>query len=228
MYCIHCGVRLSDTETVCPLCNTVVPCPQPETAPLYPIQQRPSRQMDPHTAQFAAAAACLLAMIVCVLCDLQVDHTIGWSRFALGALAVGYVCLLLPMWFSRPNPVIFVPCGFAAAGVYLLFVDLWVGSGWFLPFALPVACTCCIIVTTAVTLLRYVRGGKLYIFGGAFIAIGGFFPVMELLMDHTFQVEDFLGWSFYPLAALVLLGGMLIFLAIYTPARETMERKFFL
>jgi hypothetical protein len=35
-------------------------------------------------------------------------------------------------------------------------------------------------------------------------------------------------WSLYPLTALVLLGGMLIFLAICRPARETMERKFFL
>ena len=85
-----------------------------------------------------------------------------------------------------------------------------------------------IIVTAVTTLMRYLTRGRLYIFGGAFIAIGGFFPVMELLLDKTFQVEDFLGWSFYPLAALVLLGGMLIFLAIYAPARETMERKFFL
>ena len=63
---------------------------------------------------------------------------------------------------------------------------------------------------------------------GSFCTFSQVFPVMELLLDHTFQVEDFLGWSYYPLGALVLLGGMLIFLAIYAPARETMERKFFL
>ena len=36
------------------------------------------------------------------------------------------------------------------------------------------------------------------------------------------------GPMFLVLAALVLLGAMLIFLAIHRPARETMERKFFL
>ena len=37
-----------------------------------------------------------------------------------GALVVSYVVLALPVWFRRPNPVIFVPCDFAAAALYLL------------------------------------------------------------------------------------------------------------
>jgi hypothetical protein len=32
----------------------------------------------------------------------------------------------------------------------------------------------------------------------------------------------------YPVTTLVLIGGLLIFLAICRPARETMERKFFI
>ena len=52
--------------------------------------------------------------------------------------------------------------------------------------------------------------------------------VMELLLGITFDKLLFIGWSWYPLIALVLLGGMLIFLAICRPAREKMERRFFL
>ena len=50
--------------------------------------------------------------------------------------------------------------------------------------------------------------------------------MIELLIDITFDVA-FIGWAFYPLIALALLGGALIYLAINRTARETMERKLF-
>ena len=232
MYCIKCGVKLADAPNACPLCGTVPYHPEitcQESERLYPEHRYPASQLSPKGALIVTTTVLfLLPILITLLCDLQFNGGITWSGYVSGALAVMYVPLMLPWWFRRRNPVIFVPCTFVAMGLYLLYISLATGGGWFLSFAFPVTGTVGIIVTAVTTLLRYLTRGRLYIFGGAFIAIGGFFPVMELLMDHTFQVEDFLGWSFYPLAALVLLGGMLIFLAIYTPARETMERKFFL
>ena len=139
-----------------------------------------------------------------------------------------YVTLVLPMWFRRPNPVIFVPCGFAALAVYLLYIDLAVQGNWFWTLALPVSAGVCLIVTAVVTLIRYVKKGYLYIFGGACIALGVLMLGVEFLLEMTFDIGRFVGWSLYPLTALVLLGGFLIFLAINRPARETMERKLFL
>lgn len=228
MYCISCGVKLSDTERVCPLCQTVVPCENPVKAePLYP-RRRPAAQLSPHTAQYAVTAAVLLAAVICLLCDLQVDGEFGWSGYVIGALAVGYVSLALPMWFRKPNPVIFVPCGCAAVGLYLCYINLVTGGDWFLSFAFPVTGGVGSIVTTVVTLWRYVPGGKLYTAGGGFLALGGFMLLMEFLMVLTFDSVPFTGWSFYPLAALAVLGALLIFLAICRPARQTMERKLFL
>ena len=85
-----------------------------------------------------------------------------------------------------------------------------------------------LIVTAAVTLLRYLSRGRLYVFGGAFLTAGLAMPLAELLVNITFQVEKFYWWSLYPLTVLVLIGGMLLFIALYPPARETMERKFFI
>ena len=50
MYCIKCGVELSDTEKACPLCGTVPYHPQmkrQEAEPLYPQMVYPSRQLRP-------------------------------------------------------------------------------------------------------------------------------------------------------------------------------------
>jgi len=230
MYCANCGVKLADTEKQCPLCATrahpdVVQQPQP---PLFPGQAYPAVQVSSRGLQYILTALFLLPMLICLQCDLLVNGRIFWSGFVIGALLTCYVIGVLPMWFHKPNPVIFVPCGFAAVALYLLYVNLATGGHWFLRFAFPVTGFLCLVVTAVVTLLRYVRRGALYVYGGAFAATGAFMPLMGFLLNLTFFDAKFALWSLYPATPLVLLGGLLIFFAICRPARETMQRKFFI
>lgn len=231
MYCINCGVKLADTEKACPLCGVVVFHPelhQGEGERLFPANQAPAPQVNSRAIQIVLTTAFLMAALITALCDLQINKTVTWCGYVIGALLVGYVMLVLPLWLRRPNPVVFVPCSFAAIGGYLLYINLASGGSWFLSFAFPVVGFIALVVTAVVALLRYLRRGGLYIFGGAAVALGAFMPLMEYLMCFTFEPLRFAGWSWYPLIALVLLGIMLIFLALCRPARETMERKFFL
>ena len=141
---------------------------------------------------------------------------------------VCFILTVLPLWFKRPNPVIFVPVDFAAIILYLLYIDLATGGHWFLTFAFPVAGSIGVLITTMVALLRYVRRGYLYIFGGALIAAGGLAMLLEFLLNLTFGVHQTFFWSFYPLAAGVLLGVILIIIAVCPPLRRSLHRKFFL
>ena len=176
------------------------------------------------------AAACALAGL------LAGEAAKGRKRRLAPALAAGlsggilllYVLTVLPLWFKRPNPVIFVPVDFAAIILYLLYIDLATGGHWFLTFAFPVAGSIGALITTMVALLRYVRRGYLYIFGGALIAAGGLAMLLEFLLNLTFGVHQTFFWSFYPLAAGVLLGVMLIIIAVCPPLRRSLHRKFFL
>lgn len=230
MYCINCGVKLADTEKRCPLCGITAFHPdilREEARPLYPPRE-PVYKMNSRAAQIVVTTMSLMAGCITLLCDMQINHTVVWSGYVIGALAVFYIAFVLPYWFRNPNPVIFVPCSFAAIGVYLLYINYAVGGSWFLSFAFPVTGAVGLIVTAVVTLVKYLKRGMLYIFGGALVALGAFMPVMELLLCITFSGVSFLGWSFYPLIALVLLGGMLVLLALCRPARETMKRKFFI
>lgn len=231
MYCVNCGVKLGDAEQVCPLCATVVFHPdirREEGEPLYPRDRDPAPQVSSRGAQIITTAAFLLPLLICLLCDLQLSGRIGWSGYVAGGLLTGYVILVLPGWFRRPNPVIFCGCDFLVMGLYLLYINLYTGGDWFLPFAFPVTGGLGLICTGVAALLRYVRRGVLYILGGALAVLGAFLPVMELLLCVTFAPVRFLGWSFYPMTALVLLGGTLIFLGVNRRAREKMEKKLFI
>lgn len=230
MYCIKCGVELADTEKKCPLCDTRVYHPdlqQRSVSPLYPKNRLPENKPVSKAFAIFMTAVFSLALLFTVLCDLQLHRGLTWSPYVVGALIVAYVAMILPGWFRKPNPVVFLPCTFASAGVYLLYIDLATGGDWFMTFAFPVVGGLCLLNTALVALLRYVPGGKLYIVGGFLVALGGFMMLVEYLLHLTFVRSGALGWSAYPMTALVLLGGYLIFLGICRPAREAMERKFF-
>ncbi len=232
MYCIKCGVKLAEPSQACPLCGTVPYHPEltgQDAARLYPENRYPVAQLSPKGALIVLTVVLfLLPVCITLLCDLQINGEVTWSGYVVGALVCVYLPVMLPFWFNRRNPVIFVPISFVGIGLYLLYISVATGGGWFLSFAFPMLGIVALIVTAAVTLLRYLSRGRLYVFGGAFLTAGLAMPLAELLVNITFQVEKFYWWSLFPLTVLVLIGGMLLFIALYPPARETMERKFFI
>ena len=230
MYCVNCGVKLADTEKVCPLCNTVVYHPdlqRAEARPLYPYNRRPKLRSGSKALCGVVLFLFFIPILVTFLADLQLDRSLDWFFYALGALLLAYITVALPLWLKKPNPVIFVPCSFAGAALYLLYINFATGGSWFLTFALPVTGGFCLIATTVVTLLRYVRGGRFYILGGAAMGLGGFMLPVEILLTVTFPLS-FIGWSIYPMVGLLLIGGALIFLGINSSARAVMARKMFI
>ena len=229
MYCIKCGIKLADTEVKCPLCDTKVFHPEVERSvvpPLYPGNKMPKPGSGRKAFCGVIILLFLIPLIICFFSDLQFDGRLNWFGYTAGGLIVGYIAFALPLWFRRPNPVIFTPCTFAAAALYLLYIDLATGGRWFFCFALPLTAGLALIICTVVTLVHYVGRGKLYIFGGATITFGILALLIEFLLDKTFHV-GFTGWSVYPLVVLVLLGCIFIYLAINRSAREVIERKLF-
>ena len=232
MYCIKCGVELADSEKVCPLCGTRVfhpdlPCGQGETP--YPPDHRPrAEEVSRVGVLFVLTVLFLLPAVVSVLCDWRLSGGIVWSGYVVGGLLLLYVTAVLPLWFKRPNPVIFVPVDFAAIALFLLYVNYATGGHWYLSFALPVTGAAALLVCAMVTLLKYLPGAALYICGGALILSGGLAVLVEFLLNLTFGLHDTFLWSIYPLAVGVVLGAMLLVIAVSKPLRRSLHRKFFL
>ena len=141
MYCVNCGVRLADTEEKCPLCNTAPGEPLVRREPakaLYPKNRHPEASVKPGAINGALLILFLIPLLVTFFVDLQTGQRLDWFWYVAGALVLAYVVLALPIWFQNPNPLIFVPCDFAASALYLLLINLLTGGKWYLSFALPV------------------------------------------------------------------------------------------
>lgn len=231
MYCIKCGVALADSENQCPLCGTTVYHPEitrQPTQPLYPRDLVPAQQPRSWGSLLLISILFLLPMSICTVSDTQINGKMVWSGYVTASLLLLYVVAVLPNWFRKPNPVIFVPIDFVAVGAFLLYICLVTGGSWFLSFAFPVTGALGLIVTAVVVLQRYLRKGRLFIYGGALLAFGGFMLLLEFLLHITFGLPGVGTWSPYPLIVFSLLGLTMILVGICPPLRESLERKFFL
>ena len=230
MYCINCGVKLSDTEKACPLCGTVPYHPdlvRAEAFDLYPSNTYPQNRVSHIGFKVIVSVAFLISLVIAFLCDIEITGTVSWSRYVIGAIVTAYICFVLPFWFKKPSPLVFVPVSFLTVGVYVLVINLFTGGKWFLSFAFPVIGIIGIITTVVVVLVTFIKRGRLYVFGGAIISFGGFMPLMELFLSISFGIK-FIWWSLIPMSVLVIVGATVLFFAACPAARESVERKFFL
>ncbi len=232
MYCVKCGVELADSEKNCPLCGTTVICPDglERTVKDSPYPPHPGKIIEGISKlgiMFIMSFAFVIPAMICLVTDIKVNGHLEWSGYVLFSLVLLYVTFILPWWFNKPNPVIFVPIDFAATGILLMYISEKTGGDWFLPFALPVVGITALIVTAVVALTRYTRGGSPYIFGGAIISLGAFSILIEFLSCIAFGIEKMWRWSIYPAASLFLIGMFLIIVGICKPLRRALRKKLF-
>lgn len=229
MYCVKCGVRLDDSLDRCPLCGT--PVWRPEEAQdqdrafssIFPEKHRNERLT---VVAFLTAVALLAAFITLRIC-LRIYGGIGWSGYAMLGIALFYVIAILPLWFRRPNPMIFLPVDHAAVAGFLLYASWASGGHWFLSFGFPVTAMSCLLLTGFIALLRYVRGCRLFIIGGSVIVLGGLSMLVEFFQHITFGTKMFT-WSLYVVSSCLAFGMFLILAGTIRPLREYLERRFFL
>ena len=131
MYCVKCGVELGDSEKKCPLCGTTVFHPEmepPKGDGPYPPEEHIHKEVSRSGALFIVTVLTVLPIVICLLCDWRINGGIVWSGYVTGALLMCYIVIVLPLWFRRGNPVIFVPVDFVALGVTCC-ISIWLPVG---------------------------------------------------------------------------------------------------
>ena len=231
MFCIKCGVELTDGQTICPVCGTRVyhpDFPVKDTSPTYPKKDFESEEFNRKGILFVVTILAVLAAALTVLFNISLEGGISWSGYVASGLGVFYVCVILPLWFKRTSPAIFVPAAFVSILLLLLYVNAKTGGGWFMSLAFPVAGVFGLIITTVTTLIYYLRRGYLYILGGGFVALGAWAALIELFIHLTFpNLPNHVTWSLFPGIAFAVFGMMLIIIAIVKPFRESLRKIFY-
>ena len=227
MYCVKCGVRLQEGVERCPLCGTPVWNPEgSRMEKAYP--ERLPRTDRESTVPVAAALTtlCVIAVLVILAICFRMYGALEWGVYAVSGIALFAVLAVLPLWFRHPLPEVFVPADHAAAALFLLTVCGASGGNWFLSFALPLTAISCILSTALICLLRHVREGRLFIFGGLLVLMGLFSMLVEFFEHITFDTPMFL-WSLYSLMGFGAAGLFLLITGMIPSLRASLEKRFF-
>lgn len=230
MYCVKCGVKLEDGQGLCPVCNTKVfhpDFPVDYSRSAYPVKEFKSEELSRKSLMFVITILMLLPMFLPMIFELTWKYRITWSGMVMGGVLLFYIIFVLPFWFKSPNPVIFAPCDFAAISLYILYISLITDGSWFLSFALPIILSFGAIICAMTTLLRYLKRGKLYVYGAGLIAIGAWTGLIEFLIKLTFGVSTSVKWSIFSFTSLFIIGMLLIIIAIIKPFKEALKKIFY-
>ena len=169
------------------------------------------------------------AALGCLIACLAAYGKMAWSGYVVLGEAFVYVTLVLPFWFRRYYPAVFIPLSFLALGGYLVYINAATGGHWFLPFAFPVTGMAFIVtfLGTGIALLRFKPRTKLRLIGLLFILTGGFTMLLELFLHITFKVRMF-NWSLYSAGFFGLIGAFLFTSSLIKPLRRAMYKKLFI
>ena len=227
MFCVKCGVELADSEKRCPLCHTPVYYPERDgtAEPPYPEFKKPEA-VNPRGIYFVFSAFYIIAALISLFCDINLHRGMQWSGYVVGGLVLSYAAIILPGWFRRRHQEVFCPVFFALTALFLFYINYKTGGDWFMTLALPITGVLALIVCAVCIILKYIRHGRLYLFGGAMMAIGLSAVLLEYLIAVTFDREFKIFWSPYPLIGFGLIGASLIVIAIVKPFKDSLKRIF--
>ena len=231
MYCIKCGVELSAGQKICPICETRVyhpDLPVEEGKPTYPQKAFQSEEFNPRGVLFVISILAALTVALIMGFEISRLHRVHWSGYVAGGILLAYLMAVLPWWFHRPNPVIFIPCDFAGILALLFYISWQSGGNWFFSFALPITATLGVIVSAMVAVIRYVRRGYLYVIGGGLIAVGVWTVLLEYFLRTVFTAKTSIYWSPFAFATFFTMGMMLIVIAIVKPLKESLRKIFYI
>lgn len=230
MYCVYCGVKLSDNASECPLCHTpVVTTPMPENAVRARYSDRlpePEKDRSRSLTVWLLTTVMIIAGLSCLIYCLHRYGNASWSGIVLLGLALLWVWVLFPMLFPRYRPMIFLPISFACTAGFLLYICAKTGGNWFLSFAFPVTGIVAIMTLTGVALMRYLTQGRLRLMSLLVIAIGLSFMLIEFFAHITFGQQMFL-WSLYCMTGFCLVGLFLFIASFIPPLSAYLRRTFF-
>ena len=235
-YCVHCGVRLGESEKRCPLCGTPVIDPLGESAApvprAYPVRG-PEQELKRSKRFFLSLFALILVSpsALCLMIDLLAGGRPSWSIYPASALFLLYIAIAVPIilpWERRPSVSLLLSFGvcFLTLSLFLFLVERRSASGqWFFPIALPAIAFFTILCALIALLYRRDRLNKLTLLAALFMAVAVECLLIEQLCSLALEGKTLLVWSPFAAGPCVFISLVLFFINGNHSVREEVRRR---
>lgn len=217
-YCVHCGVELAPSERDCPLCGTQVMNPscaweKPAQMPYPETVDIQKTRIDRRFARQLIAQMMLIPCLVAFLIDLVDGGGLKWSWYVIGALALSYCWIVVPLLFKLGKPYLYIVIDLLSLAAYLLLIAVLSGGGrWFWGLVLPLLLFVGAAIMASLWASRRLAWAPLHRAAVIFLMFGAFLMGLEIIISLYAGVRVAFRWSFYaaiPAAAVALMLWLL-------------------
>lgn len=228
-YCVHCGVELDPTASVCPLCQTLVQDPAQavdrESPKPFPTRAGEIKPVSKWELTLLVTTILVSVSVVCGVLNIFLNPGHIWSLYIIGA------ALMLWLWFVPPllDRKLALPIRLlldvAAIAIYVLLIAVANdGMSWYLYLAVPIILTGGAIAMALGLFLpkRSILSTTTTLIG----SVGLFCFFLELYLDRYLQREWTPSWSLVVVAICVAIVVPLIIVRRVPSLREEVRRRF--
>jgi len=230
-YCVHCGVKLGESEKKCPLCHTPAldphAPPDPAAPRAYPIRT-PEQELkrSKKLLLFLCILLFLIPSALCLIIDWLTGGGLSWSIYPCGALVMFFICTIVPIYLPRNKGYAFLAISFITLSAYLLMVE-WVSQSgrWFFPIVFPSLLLAFIIIALMTLFYRLGRLNKLTVLAAFFAAVGMECMAVELFCRLAASLPLTFQWAIFVAAPCIFLSLALFYINSNRAIREELVRR---
>ena len=230
-YCVHCGVRLGEGESRCPLCGAEMVDPlAPAEIGLpraYPVRT-PEQELKRSKRYLLTVAALMLLVpaLLCLIIDLLLGGGLTWSAYAATALGLLFIAVAVPLAVTRLRAYWSLAAPFVCLSAYLFLVELFSQSGpWFFPIVFPALALGAALVLALILLYRHGKLNKLTLVASGLSAVAVECLAVEWLRSRALGRDTLFIWSPYVLAPCLFIALWLFFINGNRAVREEVRRR---
>lgn len=133
--CENCGVEIMDKKSNCPLCGKATNKSASNKNLYYPEYAPLTDRREPIASVLQKLS--ILALLICIIVDLFVTKTLGWSLYVLAGVMLCVAVVTRAILKKDGIAAILSRLSFWIAG-FLVFIELYTGTwGWGVQYAIP-------------------------------------------------------------------------------------------
>lgn len=199
-YCVQCGVKLEDSLSKCPLCNTTVMNPNASSmesaTPPFASKQGEVEPMVHTDLGIWLSIVFGSTAIACFFLNLLVFNHNRWSIPVIGACVMLWI-LFCPRMFNPKIPFVLT---LLVSGMSVIFYEyaltFLIGSErWFFELAFPITLWFLVLISIMGILYKFVSRSMLATVLYFFIVVGIYSVVIEIYVDAFIGAPLRLFWS---------------------------------
>lgn len=232
-YCVQCGVQLAKNLDRCPLCKTQVINPN-QAAADENDNEHPDRvekaiaRIDRGYARQLSIISTLIPMLIVLLLDI-LDGGSAWSPYVLGALAMAWCFLAVPLLFRVKRPYLYVVLDVLALCGYLALIAAMSNDfSWYLSIVLPLLVLIGIVTLLLLLIIRRIEMLKLFRASLVLLVLACFVIGLEVIIDLSLDGKVAPGWSIYTSTPLLVIALMAFGLQHNKALKEEIRKRLFI